>query len=66
MTGTGSRLFQLGDNVAEDNWKSAIACSVLPVFGMVPSSSRVGALAVSMSGWLGWLDRVVEGVPALK
>ena len=44
----GSRLSQLGDICAEDNPKSAKAFSfVLPVFRLVPSSSRVGALLVT-------------------
>ena len=39
-------LSQLGDTCAEDNRKLAKAfSSVLPVLGLVPSSSRVGALA---------------------
>ena len=45
---SGSRLSQLGDTCAEDNRKLAKAfSSVLPVLGLVPSSSRVGALAVT-------------------
>ena len=66
---SGSRLSQLGDTCVEDNWKLAVAfSSVLPVLGFVPSSSRVGARAVFMSGWLGWvgLTELVEGVPVLK
>ena len=63
-----SHLFQLGDTCAGENRKLVIAFScVLQVFGLVPCSSRVGALAVSMSvaGWVGWTE-LVEGVPALK
>ena len=45
---SGSRLSQLGDTCAEDNRKLAKTfSSVLQVFGLVPSSSRVGALVVT-------------------
>ena len=45
---SGSRLSQLGDTCAEDNRKLAKVFSfVLPVLGLVPSSSRVGALIVN-------------------
>ena len=45
---SGSRLSQLGDTCAEDNRKLAKAFSFdLPVLGLVPSSSRVGALVVT-------------------
>ena len=45
---SGSSLSQLGDTCAEDNRKLAKAfSSVLPVLGLVPSSSRIGALAVT-------------------
>ena len=45
---SGSRLSQLGDTCAEENRKLAKAfSSVLPVWELVPSSSRLGALAVT-------------------
>ena len=45
---SGSRLSQLGDTHVEDNRKLAkIFSFVLPVLGLVPSSTRVGALIVT-------------------
>ena len=45
---SGSRLSQLGDTCAEDNRKLTKAFFfVLPVLGLVPSGSRVGALVVT-------------------